>query len=199
MPVEPSDAEREYFNAREQEQRRELRARLERQARDLEEHRKVAESISTTDEALASRIHALGFDGDSARVFDLLPLVHVAWADGSVQRAERAAILRLVEQRGCAPGSEAFRLMESLLEERPSEAYMHESLDLLRDLTGGLGDRTTAIVDLCIEVAASSGGFLGLGQRIGDEERQRIGEIVQRLGSPAAEQFKQELAAPQTR
>lgn len=193
MPVEPGDDEDRYFQERDQESRRKLREKLQEQAQTLEEQQKIAQSVETDDAALAERIKQLGFDGDSARIFDLMPLVHVAWADGKIQRKERAAILRILETRGIHPGTEAFSMMESLLEERPSDAYMKQSLEVLRQVTGGLSDRAQSIVDMCIEVAASSGGMLGLGKRIGDDEKAQIAEIVSTLGDTASDQFRKDL------
>ena len=66
-----------------------------------------------------------------------MPLVHVAWADGKIQRGERAAILKVLRSRGIEPGDEAFRTMESLLEERPSDTWMKQTLAVLRQLTDG--------------------------------------------------------------
>ena len=193
MPVEPGDDEDRYFQERDQESRRKLREKLQEQAQTLEEQQKIAQSVETDDAALAERIKQLGFDGDSARIFDLMPLVHVAWADGKIQRKERAAILRILDTRGIHPGTEAFSMMESLLEERPSDAYMKQSLEVLRQVTGGLSDRAQSIVDMCIEIAASSGGMLGLGKRIGDDEKAQIAEIVSTLGDTASDQFRKDL------
>lgn len=193
MPIEPSDEEDKYFQQAEQEARRKLREKLEHSASELEEKQKIAQSVETDDLSVADRIKALGFDGDSARVFDLLPLVHVAWADGAIQKGERAAILRILEKRGIHPGTEAFRTVESLLEERPSDSYMKQSLAVLRELTGGLTERSQEIVDLCIEVAASAGGFLGLGKRIGEDEKALIDEIIGQLGKSAGDSFREDL------
>lgn len=192
----PSEEEELYFTRLEQEKRDTRRHEMSLAAADLEERRKIAGSVNTEDLSVAARIKSLGFDGDSARVFDLLPLVHVAWADGAIQRGERAAILKILRSRDVEPGSEAFQTMESLLEEKPSDAFMRESMQVLRDVTGGLGDRSTEIVDLCIQVAASAGGFLGLklGKKIGDDERQQIAEIVASLGPDAAKSVSADLA-----
>ena len=106
------------------------------------------------------------------------------------------AVLKVLASRGIEKGSEAFQTMESLLEEKPSDAFMRESLSVLRDVTGGLGDRASTIVDLCIKVAASSGGFLGLkiGQKIGDDEKQQIESILASLGPDAAKAVQDDLA-----
>lgn len=190
---ERNDEEEAYFKALEIEQRRKLREKLEASAKDMAEKEAIADSVKTSDLELAERVKSLGFSGDSARVFDLLPLVHVAWADGSVQKSERAAILRVLETRGVAPGSDAFVLMESLLEERPSTAYMEQSLGVLKQLLSqGDGDRKAQIVDLCEVVASSAGGFLGIGTKISQDEREQIETIVAQLGDGASS-FNQSL------
>jgi tellurite resistance protein len=187
-----SEEEELYFAQHEQDLRAEKRHQMAMAARDIEEQRKIAQSAGTDNVEVAARIKALGFDGDSARVFDLLPLVHVAWADGKIQRGERAAILKVLASRGVERDSEAFRTMESLLEEKPSDAFMRESLSVLREVTGGLGERASSIVDLCIQVAASAGGFLGLklGQKIGDEEKKQIETVLHSLGPDASKSFQ---------
>jgi tellurite resistance protein len=193
MPIEPSDEEERYFQAVEAETRKKLRDSLDRNAKALEEHGKIAESVGTADHGVAERIKALGFDGESAAVFDLLPLVHVAWADGAVQKGERAAILKILKARGIESGTAPFQTIESLLEERPSDAFMRQSMEILREVVGTTGNRASEIVDLCIEVAAASGGFLGVGRKIGDEEKELIAQVSLELGATATEKVKNDL------
>jgi tellurite resistance protein len=193
MPIEPSDEEDRYFQAVEAEARKKLRDSLDKNAKQLEDQAKIAQAVGTGDHALAERIKALGFDGESAAVFDLLPLVHVAWADGAVQKGERAAILKILKARGIEPGTQAFQTIESLLEEQPSEAFMRQSLEILREVVGTTGDRAGEIVDLCIKVAAASGGFLGVGRKIGDEEKELIAQVSLMLGSAATEKVKTDI------
>ncbi len=185
MSTERRDEEEAYFKQREIEQRRKLREKLEASAHELAEKHAIAESLETTDISLAERIKALGFSGATARVFDLLPLVHVAWADGTVQKGERAAILKVLEARGVTPGSEGFQLLESLLEEKPSDEYMSESLAVLKQLVSQ-GGPNADVVGLCEQVASAAGGFLGLGGKVSDEERKLIDEIAGHLGGGVA-------------
>lgn len=189
------DEEEVYFKALEIEQRRKLRAKLEQAAKDMADKEAIAQSVKTDDLSLAERIKALGFSGDTARVFDLLPLIHVAWADGSIHKNERAAILRVLELRGIPAGSEGFTLVESLLEQRPSDAYMSQSLAVLKELLASSGDeqRKREIVELSEQVAAAAGGFLGLGAKISDEERTLIASISAQLGEGAAAGFREQL------
>lgn len=190
MPTERNDEEEAYFKALEIEQRRKLREKLEAAAKDMADKQAIADSLKTDDLSLAERIKALGFSGESAGVFDLLPLVHVAWADGTVQKGERAAILRVLEARGVTSGSEGFVLMESLLEEQPSDEYMAQSLAVLKELVGA-GGRSAEIVDLCQQVASAAGGFLGLVGKVDDQERALIDQIAHQLGGGSDELRKQ--------
>jgi tellurite resistance protein len=195
MPVDRPDEEELYFAAQDQEARRRLREKLAGNASGLEEQQEIAKSMGTADVSVAEKVKALGFDGDSARVFDLIPLIHVAWADGSVQRGERAAIFKVLHKRGIEENSEAWRTIASLLEEAPSASWMRQSLAVLREVTGGISARSQEIVDLCIAVASASGGILGLGlgKKIDAEERELIEEIVGTLGNAAADKVKEDL------
>jgi hypothetical protein len=99
----------------------------------------------------------------------------------------------VLETRGVAPGSEAFLLMESLLEERPSRDYMAQSLAVLKQLLAqGDGARGVELVDLCELVARSAGGFIGLGTKISADERELIEKITAQLGT-GAESFRKSL------
>ena len=177
----PTDQEDAYFRKQDQELRQKLREELGQAAGDLKQ--------SPRDLSLAGKIQKLGFIGDKIKVFDLMPLVHVAWADGSVSRQEREAILGVAGAR-VPRGSAAFVLMESLLEERPPQNFLDESLSLLKLVAGDT--RAESIVELCIQVASASGGFMNVGN-VSSEERQQIEAIAARLGPKALEAFHREL------
>lgn len=185
MSVQPSDNEDAYFQKRDQELRAQLREQLDKAAGELRNDQDAANKLS-----LAERISALGFTGDKLKVFDILPLIHVAWADGSVSRKERAAILGVLRGRGIEPGTDAFRTIESLLEERPSQTFLDQSLAVLKEAVGGA--RAASIVDLCVQIAGASGGFLNIGT-ISDEERALIESIASQLGGAAVAEFNKQL------
>ncbi len=192
MAIRPSDEEEKYFAKVEAEQRAALRTKLEQSARELQEQRMVAKSVGTGDLALAERIQKLGFDHDSARVFDLLPLLHVAWADGNIQQGERSAILDILARRGIPRASHAFLLFESLLEHRPSETFLVESLALLRELVQNDPARGAGLVDLCVSVARASSRLLRLPD-VSSAERAELERIAARLGAAAADELHRAL------
>jgi hypothetical protein len=194
MAIERNADEEIYFAEVEAEQRRRLREELDDNARKLEASAAIATALATDDTSIAARVHALGFDGDTARVFDLLPLVHVAWADGKIQRSERAMILGLARARGLGDGSPALHTLAALLDERPTDAFFRQSLEVLRAIVARGGGHGHDIVQLCIDIAAASGGILGLGTRIGEAERAKIAEVSLALGQTAGELVARQLA-----
>ena len=184
MSSNPTDQEDAYFRKQDQELRQRLRDQLTVAAGELGQKTLAGEV------PIAERIKALGFIGDKARVFDLMPLIHVAWADGSVSRQERATILDIVRGRGILPGSDAYILVESLLEERPSREFLEQSVAVLKLAVGDA--RAENIVELCVQVASASGGFMNIG-KVSDDERKLIEAIAKQLGHTASDAFHREL------
>lgn len=170
-----------------------LRDDLEASALRIEERRKIADAAGTQDLALIDRIRSLGFNPDTARVFDLIPLLHVAWSDGVIQRQERSAILKVAEARGLAPGDPAFDYLETLLEQRPSEAFMRESLAVLREMLESREATGETLVALCIDIADAAGGFFGLGNRVSSEERTTLERLAEDLGPRAVRELQRRL------
>lgn len=193
MAIKPSYMESKYFTAEQEVRRDEIRERLGKVTKKLDEQQAIARTLGTDDKSLVERIQSLGFTGDSARVFDILPLILVSWADGTVQRKERATILAILESRDIKPGSEASLFIETLLELPPSDSFMKVALELLRDLAKAKGDMGGSVVDMCVRVADASGGLLGVGSRVSAEERELIQSIADMLGDGAIAQFKKSL------
>lgn len=162
-----------------------LRAQIDEAAARLAEREAIARTVGTAELSLLDRIEQLGFTGDSARVLDLLPLIHVAWVDGKADARERATILTIVEERGIPHNSDAAILVESLLEERPSETFLSESLALVRDLAAKQGNDGKKLVDLCVDIAEASGGLFGFGERVNDSEYALIERIAAAFGEAA--------------
>ena len=161
-----------------------LRVRLRDEMKRASTHvrlRRLADDL-VTDVEVAERIEALGFGGAAARVFDLLPLVHVAWADGQIQRKEREAIFRILRARGIGPEDRPAQAIAALLEERPSPEFMDEALALCREVVRVRGQASArTVLELCDQVARAAGGLLGIRSAVSPEERAALVEIAGRL------------------
>ncbi len=185
--------EEKYFQEKEAELRRKVREEAEGKAEEARAKRKLAEHLGTDDQALIDRLHALGLDGAVAPVLHLMPLVEVAWADGSISKNERASIMEAVEAHGVEPGSEAAKFMASLLETRPSDTLLEEILSVLKELLAARGLQASSILEACEAVAGASGGLLGLGDKVSDEERAAIERIAGKIDAEAARKITEQL------
>ncbi|MCX4241579.1 cytochrome P450 [Paraliomyxa miuraensis] len=131
----------------------------------------------------------LGIDKENFRTLGLLPLVFVAWADGTVQRAEGALIRRVARDKGWLVGK-GESLLDRWLEEEPDTEYVRKGLGLLKVLTEarhGLGNAITAetlsnLLVLCKDVAESAGGLWGLTESVSPEEEQALAVIAEEFG-----------------
>ena len=195
MPA-PSIDEQSHFLPETASRRAELLSKVDAAADRVAKRRGIAAAVGTTDAEIVDRIEQLGLSGDSARILDVLPLVHVAWADGRIQKAERIAIFGVLDARGIPKGSDAYLLVEALLEARPSETFLAQTLALLKDLAARSGTETADVVDLCAKVADASGGLLGLGARTSAEERVVLVNVARALGATAQARFQERFGAP---
>lgn len=194
MTFTPSDEEDKYFAMKEAERRDKIRSDLDRRARELQTTREVAVTVGTDKPGVLDHLRALGFDADTGRVFDLLPLVYVAWADGTVSGRERKQITRVLHERGIEPDSHAAQLIAALLEKQPSAEFLEETVALLREIVSSSDERSRDIVDLCVEVAEASGGLFGIvGDPVSEAERELIAHIADQLGESAQSEFQKKL------
>lgn len=117
-------------------------------------------------DALQRELNFLGIDESTFSVLALLPLVQVAWADGTVQDQERELILQLADEHYSLT-SDARDLLDSWLRHAPTDTYVSRGRRALvalaeRDPTfnleaGSLSD----VVEFAKAVANAAGGFMG--------------------------------------
>lgn len=180
--------EEKYFQQREMERREQLRREKELAALQQEERQNIAANLNTSDEIAAEAL-ALGFDAETARVLPLMPLIQVAWADGSVSSAEERSVTELAESRGIEEGSAAHQFLKRLLLERPSDLFFERVNRVLMHMVAADPDSWVkkSIPDLCREVAEASGGFLGVfGSKISEEEQNLIDDLAAQFDVSAA-------------
>jgi hypothetical protein len=169
--------EEEYFRRKD----RELIEKM-RLASEADQARQELEAASgLRDPELLQELQALGFTPDTVSLLPLVPIVQVAWAEGSVTDAERALIVKLARERGITPGSPADLELAAWLGERPSDDVFTRATRLIRamlDRPAGEGPAVSADDPMrhCEEIAAASGGVLGF-RRISAEERALLRQI----------------------
>ncbi len=179
--------EDKYFKQRELERREAARRERELAALRQTEREGIAEVLNTTEE-IAEEALELGFSQETARVLPLIPLIQVAWVDGSVSTAEERAILDLAVARGLEKGTPSFDFLTRLLAERPADLFFERTNRVIAELVQADPDSWVkkTVPELCKEVADASGGFFGLGNRISKEEQDLIDEIAELLDASSA-------------
>lgn len=129
-----------------------------------------------TDDAVLDRLVQLGVKPETVAALAAVPLAEVAWADGRVEEAERAAVLAHADAQGIRAGSVERELLERWLTHRPAP----QLLEAWRAYVAGLCARLdpearTRLREQLLRstraTAEAAGGFLGLGRISGAERR----------------------------
>lgn len=134
-----------------------------------------------TEQHVLTELVDCGLRADSLHVLTLVPMVHVAWANGFVQRSEREEILKAAREDGINTDSNAYVLLSEWLSGRPQPALLQTWKDyvgavrliLSPDSYATLQDAT---VNRAIAVANAAGGILGFGA-ISAAEQAAIDEL----------------------
>lgn len=163
--------EDEFFHKQSQENLEALRKQLAQQTT-KEELRKAS---GMTDDAVLDKLLALGIGAETVLALSLVPLIHVAWADGKIQDQEREAILQGAQKKGIATDSPAFALLQAWLSRQPNLTLFETWEAYIKALRGKLTDKESAQLEAQVMrfarfVAESSGGFLGIGKISNAEE-----------------------------
>jgi hypothetical protein len=150
----------------------------------------LAKKLAIDRPDLLQRVREFGVTALTAAAFLLMPLIEVAWADGSVNRWTRAAVLESARAGGIPVDSPAYRQLLDWLEVRPANIVFATALEIIacgiavlkpQDRT----DRINSICDACSGVAAASRSrlrqILGLASRTSKAEAATLCTIAAAL------------------
>lgn len=170
----------EQFFAR---QEKELRERVRRQAAAEARREALAEASGIREPAVLDHLASLDLDGETVAALSLVPLVEVAWAEGTLHPKERDAVLRAARDSGVAPDSAAWVLLESWLEAPPDRELLTAWEGYVEALVADLGPEERRklrreLLDRARAVADAAGGFLNLG-KISEAEEAMLSRLEQ--------------------
>jgi len=142
----------------------------------------LATASGIHDENVLARLVELEIGVDTLAALRLVPLILVAWADGTVSDQERLAVLRGAEAQGIAAGTPAHGMLESWLKTAPGAAMTTAWKDYVQALTTPLDPAArhamaTSMLEQARTVAQAAGGFMGFGSRISLSEQTVLGEL----------------------
>jgi hypothetical protein len=151
---------------------------LRRMARTREE---LAAVSGITNDAVLQKLAELGVRPETLAPLSVIPLIEVAWADGSVSKNEEASVLAGVRMLGIGEESAGYGLLKHWLAQKPPRSMLEAWVQYVR----GIGERMTAqekekfrheVLSKARRVAGASGGVLGVGA-VSPEERSVLDEM----------------------
>ena len=161
--------EEDYFRKKD----RELLERM-RAAAAADAARKELGSVTGLAGGDVEELQNLGFTPETISLLPIVPLLQVAWAEGGVDAQERALIVQLARARGISEGSAADAQLTRWMASAPPASVFAGATRLVSamiDAPGaGVGLTRDQLVAYCEQVAAASGGFLGM-KKISAEEK----------------------------
>ncbi|MCC6716727.1 MAG: hypothetical protein IT555_02485 [Acetobacteraceae bacterium] len=160
-----------------------LRQRLAEPA-ELRARKEAFTAVSgITDPVVLDQLAALDITPETLAAISLVPLVAVAWADGSVDARERAAVLHAAGNNGLKPGAAGYQMLEKWLESAPPASLVESWKAYIRVITAGM-DRASRralqgpVMDRAHTVALAAGGFLGIGMKISYAEEEVLADLA---------------------
>jgi hypothetical protein len=129
----------------------------------------VAKVSGIKNEAILDKLVQLGIRAEIVAALALVPLVEVAWADGSIDERERRAILDRAEKSGIAAGSADHALLQTWIERRPEPKLLSAWIHLVEGLREHMtpeqvGALRAGLIERVQAIASASGGLLGVGK-----------------------------------
>jgi len=181
-PVCHLESDAEYFRRADAELIEDMR----RRAAFEERRRRMAEACQTEDARILSALEELGYDQTNARLLYLVPLIHVAWSDGSVNQAERNQILVFAGLQGIKDEIPAYQQLLTWLDQRPRNEFFYGTLRAIQAIFQSLPEgqrsgRKELLIRSCRQVAFASCGLFGWTSKICLAKRAVIREMSKLL------------------
>jgi hypothetical protein len=144
----------------------------------------LAKASGITTPAVLEELIKLGIRAETIAALSIVPLLEVAWADGTLDAKERRAV---IDAAGVAPGSTAAALIEAWLDRRPDPqlftAWTHLVQAMCEQLgPAGAAELKTGLLERAAAVAAASGGRFGLGSRVSSSEAGALARLEAAFG-----------------
>ena len=165
------------------------KALIERQKvmkKTMETKEALAKASGIENNAVLEKLVELEVRPETLASLSLIPLVEVAWADGSVSKKEEASVLKAAVAMNIKAGSVAYDLLRQWLQNKPAAAMLEAWAHYVRGLCEKLTEEEKSslkkeIIGHAREVARASGGVLGLGA-ISEEEKAVLEKMEKAFG-----------------
>lgn len=178
--------EEEFFHKESQKDLAAFKEKLAKQTSKQE----LKKASGMEDDEVLDKLVELGIRADTIAALSLVPLIKVAWADGTIQDGERESILQGAAGKGIDKESASFQLLEKWLEQEPPTSLFDAWAAYVQTLRAELKPEQASILKSQVMrfarvIAESAGGFLGLG-KVSGEEKQALAWIESVFDAPTA-------------
>jgi hypothetical protein len=129
--------------------------------------------------AVLDKLIELGIRAETVAALSIVPLVEVAWADGTIDAKERRAV---VERAGVPQDSTAGALLAAWLDRRPDAKLLTAWTHLVQAMSEQLGPAEaarvkTGLLERARAVAAAAGGMFGVGSKVSAAEAAMLAKL----------------------
>jgi len=155
----------------------------------------MAETSQIEDPRIIEALENLGYTHTTIILLELVPLVELAWSDGSISPAERDWILRFASAHSIAEDTPAWRTLTSWLDHCPSPAFFEGTWHAIEAHAAFLpaeerAAAREAMIQACTEFATATCQRFGWGSRICAAKRKLLEETHKRLERSGLEAAK---------
>ena len=124
----------------------------------------------------------LDVSSETLAALSLVPLIAVAWADGSLDAKERQAVLAAAEQLGLETKHPGYQLLERWLKQKPDKKLLAAWKGYAATLSQTLSEAAKeALKEELLgrgrAVAEAAGGLLGFGNKVSKSEQAVLDDL----------------------
>jgi hypothetical protein len=139
----------------------------------------LARASDIGDPTVLKELMDLGIRAETVAALSIVPLIEVAWADGSLDPNERRAV---VDRVGAARGTPASDLIEAWLDRRPDPKLLTAWKHVIQGMCEHLGPEgaarlKTSLLERARAVAAATGGLFGIGSKVSRAEAAMLAKL----------------------
>jgi hypothetical protein len=143
----------------------------------------LTEASGISDAAAIDALIKVDISADSLTAVSMIPLVAVAWADWEMDEREQEAVLQAADGAGIEKGSASYELLATWLKHRPGDDLLDAWKSYIKAIQGSMdaaasSQLKTSVIGRAEMIALSAGGFLGLGNKISQVERDVLDDLA---------------------
>lgn len=149
----------------------------------MEARKQLAQVSGISNESILNDLLEHDVTTSTVAALPLVPLILTAWADGALEPAERAAVIKAMGDHDLIPSQPAYELLLTWLDEGPEPALFGIWEIYVRGIREAMDAKSFAewknrIMDRAEFIAAAAGGFMGIGFTISAAEKAMLVKLA---------------------